>query len=872
MQKEGIQSTCPYCGVGCGVLTQGQQIIGDPNHPANCGALCVKGSALQESLVTPARLLYPKMGKSEISWQQATHEIATRIHTSVQHYGPDSVAMYVSGQLLTEDYYVANKLMKGYVGSANIDTNSRLCMSSAVAAHVRAFGEDVVPVNYEDIDDADLLVLVGANSAWTHPVLFRRIQQAKQRNPDLKMIVIDPRKTVTAEQADLHIPLANDGDVLLFNGLCRYLLDRQLTDASFVRQHTQGLDALCAELSHHRYQPEQVAGALNIPQSVVDKFYQWFAESTHVMTLFCQGINQSQSGVDKGNAIINTHLLSGKICRPGCGPFSLTGQPNAMGGREVGGLANQLAVHRGFDDESIARVQQFWNSPVIATQPGLKAVELFRAVARGDIKVLWIMATNPLVSMPDSDFIRQALKQCEFVIVSDMTSGTDTAADADLLLPAAGWGEKQGMVTNSERCLSRQRRFLNTPGEVRPDWWAVSQVGQQLCELMDVSNGFDFLSENDIFREYAALTEINRGTRYQLELSALAALSDAELEQWQPTRWPLDRSHPYQNRHFSTEDGRANLVVTPAPDIQPSSGWWLNTGRQRDQWHTMTRTGHVAKLAAGELEPTLYMNSGSAKALGLQEHTMARLSMSGEAWIWGKVAIDEGLQPRQLFMSMHWAGDYGGASQVNRVVRADYDPLSGQPAFKSGSVMIQPAPVTHYGLTVGHAHSMPVCEYLSMQREKKATVWRFATSERLCKTVPDVKSGERVLTLDQEQGWMKVALSQSAQSNILQVRGITLISTQPIIQDYLSYVALIDQPLDLAKLLALSHSSVSRTVCSCFRVTEQQIQQQLQNQKTLSLEALQDHLKCGTNCGSCLPEVNKLIASHQQSIDVVTVE
>lgn len=537
------KTTCPYCGVGCGVEVNAKGIVGDACHPANAGSLCVKGVALAESLNMPSRLLYPKLVTKqrpqgqEVQWQQATDLIAEMIHQAKAEFGPDSVAMYVSGQLLTEDYYVANKLMKGYVGSANIDTNSRLCMSSAVAAHVRAFGEDVVPVNYDDIDKTELLIICGANTAWTHPVLFRRIQQARENNPNLKLVVIDPRETVTAQQADLHLPIKNDGDVSLFNGLLKFLIEQQCIDSEYINSYTDGFNALTEEVSDLRYDVTNLTSSIGISEEKLTTFFQWFAQSPTAITLFCQGVNQAENGVDKGNAIINAHLATGKIAKSGCGPFSITGQPNAMGGREVGGLANQLAVHRAFDAESIEQVQAFWDSPEIATQPGLKAVELFEAVERGEIKVLWIMATNPVVSLPDNQLVKRALEICPFVIVSDITADSDVAHYADLLLPAAGWGEKQGMVTNSERRLSRQRQFQTPPGEAKSDWWAISQVGQALCALEKTQNCFAFTSERAVFREYAAMTGMNADSPLKLDLSQYANLTEQEYEEWVPTQW-----------------------------------------------------------------------------------------------------------------------------------------------------------------------------------------------------------------------------------------------------------------------------------------------------------------------------------------------
>ncbi|MHC6802547.1 molybdopterin-dependent oxidoreductase, partial [Vibrio antiquarius] len=531
------KTTCPYCGVGCGIEISNNKIIGDALHPANSGSLCVKGVALAESLKMPSRLLYPKLREKEVSWQSVTDLIAQEIHQAKAEFGPDSVAMYVSGQLLTEDYYVANKLMKGYVGSANIDTNSRLCMSSAVAAHVRAFGEDVVPVNYDDIDNTELLIICGANTAWTHPVLFRRVQQARENNPNLKLVVIDPRETVTAQLADLHLPIKNDGDVSLFNGLLKFLIEQQCIDSEYINSHTDGFDALAEEVSDLRYDVTNLTSSIGISEEKLTTFFQWFAQSPTAITLFCQGVNQAENGVDKGNAIINAHLATGKIAKSGCGPFSITGQPNAMGGREVGGLANQLAVHRAFDADSIKQVQAFWDPPEIATKPGLKAVELFEAVERGEIKVLWIMATNPVVSLPDNQMVKRALEACPFVIVSDITAESDVAKYADVLLPAAGWGEKQGMVTNSERRMSRQRQFQIPPGEVKPDWWAISQVGQALCTLEKTQNGFAFTSERAVFREYAAMTGMNADSPLKLDLSQHANLTEQEYEEWVPTQW-----------------------------------------------------------------------------------------------------------------------------------------------------------------------------------------------------------------------------------------------------------------------------------------------------------------------------------------------
>ncbi|HHF3070077.1 molybdopterin-dependent oxidoreductase [Vibrio diabolicus] len=857
------KTTCPYCGVGCGIEISNNKIIGDALHPANSGSLCVKGVALAESLKMPSRLLYPKLREKEVSWQSVTDLIAQEIHQAKAEFGPDSVAMYVSGQLLTEDYYVANKLMKGYVGSANIDTNSRLCMSSAVAAHVRAFGEDVVPVNYDDIDNTELLIICGANTAWTHPVLFRRVQQARENNPNLKLVVIDPRETVTAQQADLHLPIKNDGDVSLFNGLLKFLIEQQCIDSEYINSHTDGFDALAEEVSDLRYDVTNLTSSIGISEEKLTTFFQWFAQSPTAITLFCQGVNQAENGVDKGNAIINAHLATGKIAKSGCGPFSITGQPNAMGGREVGGLANQLAVHRAFDADSIKQVQAFWDSPEIATKPGLKAVELFEAVERGEIKVLWIMATNPVVSLPDNQMVKRALEACPFVIVSDITAESDVAKYADVLLPAAGWGEKQGMVTNSERRLSRQRQFQTPPGEAKSDWWAISQVGQALCALEKTQNGFAFTSERAVFREYAAMTGMNADSPLKLDLSQYANLTEQEYEEWVPTQWGGER--PFADGIYSHPDGKARFVVTSESPtrLERTKGWWLNTGRQRDQWHTMTRTGHIAHLAASELEPTVYMNTLSATQNLLKAGQLTKLFQpTSNTGIYAKVAIDEGLGFQDLFMSMHWAGRYGGESSVNAIINSAKDPISGQPAFKSSYVEVQDAAVKTYGMFIGTQFDSGKFLYSAFQAESNLGIWRFAHDKRPKKQSFCRTEKSRRITIDIAQGWL--AVDYDLVGDVRIIRSVLVVSSEPIQTDYTNFTHLIGKPMELSQLLTITQSqSSAKLVCSCFRVTDKQIHDAMEKQDCTSLTQLQNKLKCGTNCGSCVSQIKQMVDSHQ---------
>jgi assimilatory nitrate reductase catalytic subunit len=574
-----VSTTCAYCGVGCGVKATprgdgGFDIAGDAAHPANFGRLCVKGSALGETIGLEGRLLHPMLrsaeGLQQVSWDTALDHVADRWRAIVDEHGPDSVAFYVSGQLLTEDYYVANKLMKGYVGSANIDTNSRLCMSSAVAGHKRAFGEDIVPVHYDDLELADMVVLVGSNLAWCHPILFQRLTRAKEARPDMKIVVVDPRRTATCELADLHLPVKPGTDVWLFNGLLNYLARIGAVDPEFVAAHTNGLaDALAAA----SLTPEEVAKVCRVNLPDLMNFYESFASTAKVITGFSMGVNQSGAGTDKVNSIINCHLIGGRIGKPGTGPFSITGQPNAMGGREVGGLANMLAAHMDLDNAAHRdAVQTFWNSPRIASAVGLKAVDLFNAIESGRVKAVWVIATNPVVSMPNADQVRRALSRCELVVSSDVVLGTDTNAHAHVLLPALAWGEKDGTVTNSERRISRQRAFLPAPGEARPDWQILSQFARRLGY-----SGFDYTSARDIFVEHAALSAWRNdasGIPRAFNIGALGSLDATGYDALVPTQWPVPAgqaapARPWQGAFRSHAAARSGQRPGPGLPDRP---------------------------------------------------------------------------------------------------------------------------------------------------------------------------------------------------------------------------------------------------------------------------------------------------------------
>lgn len=889
MKPRSVNTTCPYCGVGCGLVAKcvsnpkDASTKGDLNHPANMGALCVKGSSLDDSHTGPARLLYPKINGKQASWREVIDTIATRFHDIRQQHGADALSMYVSGQLLTEDYYVANKLMKGYVGTANIDTNSRLCMSSAVASHVRAFGEDVVPVNYADLELAEMIVLVGSNAAWTHPIVFRRIQQARESNPNLKLVVIDPRKTMSAEQADLHLPLESDSDVDLFMGLARYCLDTGTLDKDYIAEHTQGSEALLDAAKQATCSLESVAEKTQVDRTRLKQFYHWFATKKRVITLYCQGVNQAENGTDKGNVIINAHLLTGKIGREGCGPFSITGQPNAMGGREVGGLANQLAVHRGFDQASIDEVKAIWRAPNMATKPGLKAVDLFDAIEKGEVKAVWIMATNPVVSLPQSHKIKRALKKCELVIVSDICVDSDIAQYADIILPAAGWGEKQGMVTNSERMMSRQRAFLPLRGESKPDWWAVSKVGQALCELMKVADGFAYESEYDIFKEHVELSSINSDSPQLFDLSELSELSAGDYAQWQPTQWPLDGERPFSDGQFSTPNGRANLIVPAGSLSQAPRGhhqFVLNTGRDRDQWHTMTRTGFVPALTQKETEPTVYLNPLSIERAALKTGQLARLvAPESRAEIVARVKEDDGLGLHSVYLSIHWAGEFGASSGVNHVTESVVDPFSGQPAFKSSFVEIEPFAIGSYFVAIGeNADKLGgIADFSSMQitesEGQSRKLWRYASKSVLSKQTwtqaTDAALNGKLLVMDTEHGWVTLNCANDA---ALTVKSFVQVENKAFDADVEQITQLIGQPFSLSKTLkAIQTEAASKLVCSCFRVTEKQIVDAIQTHNHTTVAQLQGQLKCGSNCGSCLPEVEKLANQHHQQSEQIDV-
>ena len=877
-----VRTTCPYCGVGCGVkATPGADgtvaIAGDDSHGANRGRLCVKGSALGETVDLDGRLLHPHIRDNgqlrRVPWDAALDHVAGGFKRIIEQHGPDAVALYVSGQLLTEDYYVANKLMKGYIGSANIDTNSRLCMSSSVAGHKRAFGEDLVPGCYDDLELADMVVLAGSNAAWCHPILYQRIARIKAERPDFKVVVIDPRRTASVEGADLHLAIRPGTDVWLFNGLLAFLAREGAVDAGFVDAHTSGLPAA---LDAADCDPHAVAQACRIDVDKVLTFYTWFAATTKVVTAWSQGVNQSSSGTDKVNAIINCHLLTGRIGKPGMGPFSLTGQPNAMGGREVGGLANMLAAHMELDNAAHrAIVQRFWDSPAVADKPGLKAVDLFRDIEAGKVKAVWIIATNPLVSLPDADQVRRALAGCELVVVSDIAAGTDTNAYADVLLPALGWGEKDGTVTNSERTISRQRAFLPAPGEARADWKVLCQVAQRMG-----FSGFDFNGPAAIFDEHARLSmEDNAGaTSRMFTLAGFDGLSARQYDDLAPRQWPRDQARLFGDGVFAHADGKARFIASvprlPVNGVDDDYPLALNTGRVRDQWHTMTRTGKAARLSDHTAESFIDMHPQDALLAGVRAGELARVSSRWGAMV-ARVQHGGGIARGGIFIPIHWNGQTASDARVGAVVNPVVDPLSGEPEFKHTPVKVEPFGVSWHGFILSRS-GIDVDAVAHWTKIRGAAFIRYELAGR--GAIADHAAWARALLglADAQADWIDVedrggGVYRGVHLVDGRIEQCVFISPRPDLPSRAWLASLFGQgalsTLDRAGLLSGQASTpgidAGPTVCSCFGVGKNTICAAIAREKLTTVAAVTACVKAGGNCGSCVPEIRQLLQQGQ---------
>ncbi|MER8824965.1 molybdopterin-dependent oxidoreductase [Mesorhizobium sp. M0938] len=969
-----VRTTCPYCGVGCGVLAKvaadGEVTVrGDPDHPANFGRLCSKGSALAETIDLNGRLLYPEIRDRRTSWDEALGVIASTFSQTIAEHGPDSVAFYVSGQLLTEDYYVANKLMKGFIGSANIDTNSRLCMASSVAGHRRAFGSDTVPGSYEDLELADLIVLVGSNLAWCHPVLYQRIAAAREKRPDMKVVLIDPRRTMTADIADMHLAIAPDGDVALFTGLLAYLGQHNALDRSYITAHTTGFGQ--ALFAASALDLAGIAAATGLGEDELGRFYSLFAATAKTVTVYSQGVNQSSSGTDKVNAIINCHLATGRIGKPGTGPFSVTGQPNAMGGREVGGMANMLAAHMEIENpEHRDRVQRFWDAPDIAEKPGLKAVEMFQAVADGRIKALWIIATNPVDSMPDADAVEAAIKACPFVVVSDVLAKTDTVRHAHVRLPAAAWGEKDGTVTNSERHISRQRAFLSTPGEARADWWIIAEVARR----MGFGEAFSYASAAEIFAEHAALSAFENDGARDFDIGAYA---DAETyEDILPFQWPAPTlpsplrggsgsassearqtsrggvgievstspGHPneveavaddplwpaghlpleggdqpplrpspisgvagmrgsktlpisplegemagrpegggttgrqpvrfFANGGFYTPDRKARFIaVRPTAQTRTSPDYplILNTGRVRDHWHTMTRTGKSQRLSQHMAEPFVEIHPADAARTGIGDADIVRVStVHGEVLV--RALLTARQRPGSVFVPMHWTDQFSARARVDALVAPITDAVSGQPASKNVAARVERFAAAAFGFAVLAERPTSIdANYWSLAR--CAAGWRLELAFEAGRDWPAFAAslfgadalGETLAYHDVTGGHYRFARFAGSR-----LAGALYLAPKPVaVSRSWAVEQLSADHADRRGRLAIvagrpGGNRVDRgaIVCSCFGVGANQIAEAVRG-GCVSVEAIGATLHAGTNCGSCRAEIRAIIEARR---------
>ena len=875
------RTTCPYCGVGCGVLATpdgsgGAAIAGDPEHPANFGRLCSKGSALGETLALESRLLHPMIRCSKgtmerVAWTDALDHVAHRFQHIIARDGPDAVAFYLSGQLLTEDYYVANKLMKGFIGSANVDTNSRLCMASSVAGHRRAFGADTVPGVYEDLDEADLLVFVGSNAAWCHPVLFQRMIANKQQR-GARFVVIDPRRTDTVGDGDLFLGLKPGTDTVLFSGLLVHLADHGALDRDYIADHTSGFDEALARARSIAGSVAATALATGLSESDVADFFQMFRDTPRVVTLYSQGVNQSAQGTDKVNAILNCHLATGRIGKPGASPFSLTGQPNAMGGREVGGLANQLAAHMGFTPPDIDRVRRFWKAPRIATHEGLKAVQMFEAIARGEIKALWVMGTNPAVSLPDADAARAALKKLELFVVSENVSSNDTVnAGAHVLLPAQAWGEKSGTVTNSERRISRQRAFLTPPGETQPDWWIVSEVAKRL----GFGVGFGFKSAADIFREHASLSAFENSGGRDFDIGALTNLSDDAFDTLAPVLWPtrLGEFEPQQRFFaaggFYANDRKARFIAPAIPALRTETTAGrplrLNTGRIRDQWHTMTRSGESARLGQHLPEPFVEINPDDASRFGVIDGGFARVTTD-----YGQCILKVVLSPRQqrgmLFAPIHWSEVTASTARVGALVAPFTDPFSGQPENKATPVSIVPYEYVFRGFALSRTElDLPPQVWWARVAVSGGYGYLLADNADLARWPAWLRTvtGDDLAEYKDTSGGVYRAASFAGDriEKCLFVGPARDAGDWGVIKNLFAAEALAD---DQRRMLLSGKSmdglaNAGPIVCACFGVGRTTICNAIAAGAGTAA-AIGAQLKAGTNCGSCIPELKRLIA------------
>jgi assimilatory nitrate reductase catalytic subunit len=905
MKKE-TKSTCCYCGVGCGVIIESENdkiihVKGDPDHPANYGRLCTKGATLHLSAKLDNRALYPEMRlgrdmpRKRTSWDLSLDYLANKFADIIKEHGPDSVAFYISGQLLTEDYYVFNKLAKGLIGTNNVDTNSRLCMSSAVTGYKATLGADAPPACYEDIDYTECLFIAGSNMAFAHPILFRRVEDAKAKNPNLKIIVVDPRRTDTAQTADLHLPILPGTDVALFNGMLHIMLWEGLLDMDYIDQHTQGFDVLKETV--REYTPKMVADICGIQETDIVQAAKWFGKGP-TLSMYCQGLNQSIHGTDKNASLINLHLAAGQIGKLGTGPFSLTGQPNAMGGREVGGMSNLLSGHRNLASaKDRAEVAELWDVGSVPTQPGKTAVEMFQAVKDGAIKAVWIACTNPAHSMPNLTKVLEALGAAELVVVQDAFNNTDTCQYADVLLPASTWGEKEGTVTNSERRITRLNSAIDTPGEARHDWQIVVDFAQRLAGKLDKttrsnSSLFPFETTEDIFNEHR---ETTRGRDLDI-----TGLSYNILDKDGPQQWPFatgsteGKSRLYTDGIFAKEGGKAkffNATYKPTKDkTSARHPLHLLTGRLRDQWHGMSRTGNVAQLFNHVEEPVASMNESDMQRRSIKDGDIVTVSnQRGSINI--TIRASEEVAPAQMFIPMHWGGKFMQGIGVNALMPEAFDPISKQPELKHTTVNIEKLDLAWHMTIMRTCNDLNLLEQVRelMQHFQYATCGLFGRESEINKSgmlilraAHDTPADHALITqIDTLLGMidgMPILKYDDAKRDISkrilvednQVTGVRLMG-ETIATGWLKEVmssGTFTEELRRWALAPLPQPPIGQTgrgkiVCNCLDVAENDIIKACE--AGADLTTLQNNLKCGTECGSCLPELKRLVLTNSKN-------
>lgn len=903
------KSTCCYCGVGCGVVIEHEAgritgVRGDPEHPANFGRLCTKGSTLHLSASPDtliARALYPELrpsrdaARQRVSWDTALDTAAERFAAIIAEHGPDAVAVYGAGQLLTEDYYVFNKLVKGLIGTNNLDTNSRLCMSSAVAGYKLSLGADAPPCSYADIAHSHALFITGSNTAFAHPIAFRRIEDARKARPEMKLVVIDPRRTDTAEAADLHLALLPGTDIALYNAMLHVMLWEGWVNRDYIEAHTEGFDAL--KRAVREYTPSMAATLCGLDKRAIEQAAEIFATAPATMSMYCQGLNQYAFGTHNNSALINLHLATGQIGRPGAGPFSLTGQPNAMGGREVGGLANLLSAHRDMaNPQHRAEVAALWGVDDVPSQPGKSAVEMFDGLRSGEIKAVWIACTNPAQSMPDQALIHEALARAEFVVVQEAFGHTETCAYADLLLPATTWGEKEGTVTNSERAISRVRAAVSAPGEARHDWAIVVDFARRLGIRMGradlAARMFPYTTPESIWNEHR---ESTRGRDLDI-----TGLSYRLLEQAGPQQWPFPEGarqgtvRLYEDGRFPTPSGKARFVVTEhritaeSPDARYPLH--LNTGRLRDQWHGMSRTGLVARLYSHEPEPMLHMHKDDMARRGLVSGDLIQVK-SKRGGVVLKVLESTTLRPGQTFVPMHWGGNTMGGQGVNVLLPAAFDPYSKQPELKHAAVQVEKYQAGQPLVAMRRSESdadgglhpnplevmdrlrrwLPHFPYASLTLAGRNTpvVVLKAHGEALPPELLDALDQD--LALDDENRVMAYQDTQRTVSKRARVEGDALaavrLSGETRAAGWLADLMVQGHSVEAVRpwLFAprsqppVAQATRGKVICNCFDVAEEDIAAAFRNGETL--DALQARTRCGTNCGSCVPELKRLAQS-----------